>query len=112
MVDHIYQLGTLAWFKSKAELAIAAFEHHWNEKRPLLDEIFSSQVRPLTRLENYCDYAVRDQLAKYEKVGKLCVREGKKIDFDPVILQKRSPLLDAIPLAGNPAHRVRQESAN
>ena len=59
-------------FKSKSELAVAAFEHHWNEKRPLLDEIFSPQVPPLTRLENYCDYAVRDQLAKYEKVGKLC----------------------------------------
>jgi TetR/AcrR family transcriptional repressor of nem operon len=59
-------------FKSKSELAVAAFEHHWNEKRPLLDEIFSSQVPPLRRLENYCDYAVRDQLVKYEKVGKIC----------------------------------------
>ncbi|PWT84959.1 MAG: TetR/AcrR family transcriptional regulator [Acidobacteria bacterium] len=59
-------------FKSKSELAVAAFEYHWNEKRPLLDEIFSSQIPPLTRLENYCDCAVRDQLAKYEKFGKIC----------------------------------------
>ena len=59
-------------FKSKSELAVAAFEHHWNEKRPLLDEIFSSQVPPLTRLESYCDYVVKDQLVKYEKFGKLC----------------------------------------
>jgi TetR/AcrR family transcriptional repressor of nem operon len=59
-------------FKSKSELAVAAFEYHWNEKRPLLDEIFSSQVLPLTRLERYCDYAVQDQLIKYQKVGKVC----------------------------------------
>jgi TetR/AcrR family transcriptional regulator, transcriptional repressor for nem operon len=59
-------------FKSKSDLAVAAFEHHWNEKRPLLDEIFSSQVTPLTRLEKYCDYVVRDQLAKYDQFGKLC----------------------------------------
>ena len=59
-------------FKSKSDLAVAAFEHHWNKKRPLLDEIFSSQVTPLTRLENYCDYVVRDQVAKYDQIGKLC----------------------------------------
>ena len=59
-------------FKSKSDLAVGAFEHHWNEKRPLLDEIFSSQVAPLTRLENYCDYVVRDQLIKYDKFGKMC----------------------------------------
>jgi TetR/AcrR family transcriptional repressor of nem operon len=59
-------------FKSKSDLAVAAFEHHWNEKRPLLDEIFSSQVTPLSRLERYCDYVVWDQLAKYDQIGKLC----------------------------------------
>jgi TetR/AcrR family transcriptional regulator, transcriptional repressor for nem operon len=59
-------------FKSKSELAIAAFEHHWNQKRPILDEIFSSQVAPLARLERYCDYVVEDQLVKYKKFGKLC----------------------------------------
>ena len=31
-------------FKSKSELAVAAFENHWNKKRPLLDEVFSSQI--------------------------------------------------------------------
>jgi TetR/AcrR family transcriptional regulator, transcriptional repressor for nem operon len=59
-------------FKSKSELAAAAFEHHWNEKRPQLDEIFSSQVPPLSRLGAYCEYAVRDQLLKYERFGKVC----------------------------------------
>jgi len=59
-------------FKSKSELAVAAIEYHWNEQRPVLDEIFSSQVPPLMRLERYCDYVLKDQLGKYEKVGKLC----------------------------------------
>ena len=59
-------------FKSKSDLAVAAFEYHWNEKRPLFDEIFSSQVPPLTRLERYCDSVVKDQFAKYEMVGKVC----------------------------------------
>jgi TetR/AcrR family transcriptional regulator, transcriptional repressor for nem operon len=59
-------------FKSKSELAVAAFENHWNKKRPLLDEIFSSQIPPLERMENYCDRVVQDQLEKYQKAGKVC----------------------------------------
>ncbi len=59
-------------FKSKSDLAAAAFEDHWNKKRALMDEIFSSQVPPLERLEKYCDRVVQDQVDKYEKTGKLC----------------------------------------
>jgi TetR/AcrR family transcriptional repressor of nem operon len=59
-------------FKSKSDLAAAAFEDHWNKKRALMDEIFSSQVPPLERVEKYCDWVVRDQIDKYEKSGKLC----------------------------------------
>jgi TetR/AcrR family transcriptional regulator, transcriptional repressor for nem operon len=59
-------------FKSKSDLAAAAFEDHWNKRRGLMDEIFSSQVPPLERLEKYCDRVVQDQVEKYEKVGKFC----------------------------------------
>ncbi len=59
-------------FKSKSDLAAAAFEDHWNKKRGLMDEIFSSQVPPLERLEKYCDRIVQDQVEKYQKIGKLC----------------------------------------
>jgi TetR/AcrR family transcriptional repressor of nem operon len=59
-------------FKSKSDLAAAAFEDHWNKKRALMDEIFSSQVPPLERLEKYYDRITQDQLDKYEKVGKVC----------------------------------------
>jgi TetR/AcrR family transcriptional repressor of nem operon len=59
-------------FKSKSDLAVAAFEDHWNKKRGVMDEIFSSQVAPLERLEKYCDRIVQDQLEKFEMFGKLC----------------------------------------
>jgi TetR/AcrR family transcriptional repressor of nem operon len=59
-------------FKSKSDLAAAAFEDHWNKKRGMMDEIFSSQVPPLERLEKYCDRIVQDQIDKYEKFGKFC----------------------------------------
>ena len=59
-------------FKSKSDLAAAAFEDHWNKKRGIMDEIFSSQVAPLERLEKYCDRIVQDQIDKHEKFGKFC----------------------------------------
>jgi TetR/AcrR family transcriptional regulator, transcriptional repressor for nem operon len=59
-------------FKSKSDLAAAAFEDHWNQKRGLMDEIFSSQVPPLERLGKYCDRVVEDQVNKHKKVGKVC----------------------------------------
>ena len=48
-------------FKSKSDLAVAAFEHHWDAKRALLDQTFSSQIPPLKRIENYCDIIIHDQ---------------------------------------------------
>jgi TetR/AcrR family transcriptional repressor of nem operon len=58
-------------FKSKSDLAVAAFERHWETKRPLLDQIFSTQVPPLQRLEQYCQAIIRDQKQKYESFGKM-----------------------------------------
>jgi TetR/AcrR family transcriptional regulator, transcriptional repressor for nem operon len=59
-------------FKSKSDLAVAAFEDHWNKKSASMDQIFSSQVAPLERLEKYCDRIVQDQLDKFALFGKLC----------------------------------------
>jgi TetR/AcrR family transcriptional repressor of nem operon len=58
-------------FKSKSDLAVAAFERHWEIKRPLLDSIFSSQVPPLERIEKYCQIIIDDQLEKYRSFGKM-----------------------------------------
>jgi len=58
-------------FKSKADLAVAAFERHWENKRPLMDKLFSPQIPPLERLHNYCRLIVNDQKEKYESFGKM-----------------------------------------
>lgn len=58
-------------FKSKSDLAVAAFESHWDGKRAVLDKIFSPQVAPLQRLEGYCDLIIKDQLEKYKTFGKM-----------------------------------------
>jgi TetR/AcrR family transcriptional repressor of nem operon len=58
-------------FKSKSDLAVAAFERHWEHKRPLLDAIFSTQVAPLDRVEKFCQVIIDDQLEKYRSFGKM-----------------------------------------
>jgi TetR/AcrR family transcriptional repressor of nem operon len=58
-------------FKSKSDLAIAAFEHHWDAKRAMLDQVFSAQTEPLKRIEAYCDLVVEGQLEKYRSSGKM-----------------------------------------
>jgi TetR/AcrR family transcriptional regulator, transcriptional repressor for nem operon len=58
-------------FKTKSDLAVAAFNEHANKKRPILDRIFSSQEPPLVRLANYCDQVVSDQLEKYQSFGRV-----------------------------------------
>jgi TetR/AcrR family transcriptional repressor of nem operon len=58
-------------FKSKSDLAVAAFERHWENKRPLMDKIFSPQIPPLERLDSYCQLIIKDQKAKYETFGKM-----------------------------------------
>jgi TetR/AcrR family transcriptional repressor of nem operon len=58
-------------FKSKSELAVAAIENHWEQKRPALDQLFSTQTPPLERLKRYCDFTVANQLGKYETLGKV-----------------------------------------
>src|SRR5271170_3964278 len=58
-------------FKSKSDLAVAAFERHWEHKQPKLDKIFSPQVPPLERLDKYCQMIIDDQREKYASFGKM-----------------------------------------
>src|SRR5205814_7410729 len=60
------------YFKTKADLAIAAYEEHWREKQPEMDRLFSSQVPPLERLAGWCEYIYRAQKARSEKHGHAC----------------------------------------
>lgn len=58
-------------FKSKSDLAVAAFERHWENKQRVLDPVFSAQVPPLERLDKYCQYILDEQRAKYQSFGKM-----------------------------------------
>jgi TetR/AcrR family transcriptional repressor of nem operon len=58
-------------FKSKSDLAVAAYERHWELKRPLLDQAFSSQASPLERLARYCQGTIDEQKEKYRQFGKI-----------------------------------------
>src|SRR5450631_661836 len=58
-------------FKSKSELAVADFECHWENKQPMMDKIFSSQIPPLERLDTYCQLIIKDQKEKYQSFGKM-----------------------------------------
>lgn len=59
-------------FPSKSDLACAAFEESWQLKRPLLDQVFSSQVDAISQFEQYTDLIVKDQTEKYKTFGKMC----------------------------------------
>jgi TetR/AcrR family transcriptional repressor of nem operon len=60
------------FFRTKADLAIAACEMHWQEAQPELEHIFSSQVPPLGRLTRWCNYIQRTQKEKAQKYGHVC----------------------------------------
>ncbi len=60
------------FFKSKAGLALEAYEAHWVEMRPKFDAVFSSQVPPLHRLEHWCQAVYEDQKDKHKATGRVC----------------------------------------
>lgn len=60
------------FFPSKADLVVAAYEEHWEEKRPDMDRIFSPQVPPLERIHNFCQYIYEVQRQKAEEYGHVC----------------------------------------
>jgi TetR/AcrR family transcriptional repressor of nem operon len=57
------------FFESKAELAVAALEENWQQRRPELDAIFSPTIPPLERLRKYCEFGYRFQSEIREKHG-------------------------------------------
>jgi TetR/AcrR family transcriptional repressor of nem operon len=60
------------FFKSKAELAVAAIEKLWaDEWKPMLDACFSSSVDPLQRLRNYFDTIHAKQVEAKARYGKV-----------------------------------------
>jgi TetR/AcrR family transcriptional regulator, transcriptional repressor for nem operon len=60
------------FFPSKADLVVEAYEENWKEKRPNMDRIFSSQVPPLERIHQWCQYIYEVQKEKAGKYGHVC----------------------------------------
>lgn len=60
------------FFPSKADLALAAYEEHWQHKQPQFDALFSPQFPPLERLSRWCRVVYETQLDLFEKFGHVC----------------------------------------
>lgn len=60
------------FFPSKADLALAAYEEHWQHKQPQLDALFSAQFPPLERLSRWCQIVYETQRDLFEKFGHVC----------------------------------------
>jgi TetR/AcrR family transcriptional repressor of nem operon len=59
------------FFPSKSDLAVAAYEQHWQASRPKYDAIFSPMVPPIERIENYCRGIYEGQRKIQEKTGRV-----------------------------------------
>ena len=57
------------FFPSKSDLAVAAYEAHWQHKQPLYDQVFSPLVPPLQRVENFCRTMYENQRESQQKTG-------------------------------------------
>jgi TetR/AcrR family transcriptional repressor of nem operon len=59
------------YFRSKADLVIAALETHWDGERVELDRIFSRSIPPVERLRGFFHHTVRDQKRKREQARRV-----------------------------------------
>jgi TetR/AcrR family transcriptional repressor of nem operon len=58
-------------FKSKSDLAVAAYERHWQMMQQGFDRAFSPQLTPLERIDRYCQLVLEGQKSKLQSVGKV-----------------------------------------
>jgi TetR/AcrR family transcriptional regulator, transcriptional repressor for nem operon len=58
-------------FKSKSDLAVAAYERYWENKRAKMDALFSPQVQPLQRIDNLVEAITADQMGRFKEYGKM-----------------------------------------
>src|SRR6266436_1102390 len=57
------------FFESKADLAVAALDDGFQEKRRELDAMFSPTIPPLERIRNYCEFAYKKQAEIKKECG-------------------------------------------
>ncbi|HWY77619.1 MAG TPA: TetR/AcrR family transcriptional regulator [Verrucomicrobiae bacterium] len=59
------------FFPSKSDLAVAAYEEHWQASRAKYDRIFSPLVAPLERIANYCNGIYENQRQIQQQTGRV-----------------------------------------
>jgi TetR/AcrR family transcriptional repressor of nem operon len=57
------------FFESKCDVAAAALEANWEQKRPELDALFSPTVPPLERLRRFCELGYEKQKELKKQCG-------------------------------------------
>lgn len=57
------------FFDSKLALTVAAFEHFWEGKRPVMEEAFAPSLQPIERLKRFSSLIYRWQKEQVEKTG-------------------------------------------
>src|SRR5207245_4265034 len=57
------------FFASRDELVLAALEAHWDERRPVLDRLFSPSVPPLDRFRKYFQNIYERQVEHKKRTG-------------------------------------------
>lgn len=60
------------FFPSKTELALAAYDAHWESIQPHLDALFSPMVPPLERIERWCQALYEHQKELHDRYGCVC----------------------------------------
>jgi TetR/AcrR family transcriptional repressor of nem operon len=59
------------FFDSKSDLAVAAINAWWVERKALANEIFRPEVPPVERISKYLEFAAQRQLRAYEETGQV-----------------------------------------
>ncbi len=60
------------FFPSKSELAVAAYEEHWQRYYlPIYSELFDAEKSPLKRIADWCQHITDKQIEIYERKGRV-----------------------------------------
>ncbi len=82
------------FFECKCDLAAAALDATWQQKKPELDALFSPTVPPLERLRRFCELGYERQKELKEKCG--CVRGCPLFTLGAEVCNQDADLLNKV----------------
>jgi TetR/AcrR family transcriptional repressor of nem operon len=59
------------FFDSKSDLAVAALDAWWVQRKPIIDNFFRPEAAPLDRLRGYLDFISERQVKTFETTGQV-----------------------------------------